>query len=133
MWVTRWEFVSRLERFGSQPADELLAHESLVVALVPLVDPMMPELDRSRIALSVPSAGLIEAARTRFENYERLTPSVLEDIFADPENWPPVGDWLVLSCREDGSARFGISPFVFVADVLNAREACAAVSRELGD
>ncbi len=133
MWVSRWEFTSRLERFGPEPASDLITKRRVWIAVVPMLDPTMSELDRGRTSLSVPDSTLVDAARERFENFELLDPPVIEELFADPSQWPPVGDWLVVTCRADGSARFGISPFVFVADILNPREVCSAVVREIRD
>ncbi|ANM29992.1 hypothetical protein ABI59_11040 [Acidobacteria bacterium Mor1] len=133
MWVSRWEFVARLERFGPEPASELITRRRVWIAVVPMIDPAMSELDRGSTGLSVPDSVLVDSARERFESFEQLDPPVIEDLFADPSQWPPIGDWIVVTCRADGSARFGISPFAFVADVLNPREACSAVVREIRD
>ena len=56
---------------------------------------------------------------------------VAEALNSRPGPWPSAGDWLVVECRDDGTARYGIAPFVSVAKVTNPREACAAVRREL--
>ena len=61
-----------------------------------------------------------------------LTPADVVTAFADPELWPPHGDWLIIDCHDDGSARFGIAPFPAAAMVINPEETCGAVSRELG-
>ena len=50
-----------------------------------------------------------------------------------PPLWPSFGDWIIVTCYDDGSARYGVAPFADVAKVSNPREVCAAIRREIGD
>ncbi|HUC43880.1 MAG TPA: hypothetical protein VMR65_07580 [Candidatus Sulfotelmatobacter sp.] len=54
-------------------------------------------------------------------------------VYGDPRMWPARGDWIVVTCTDDGKARYGIAPFVDAAPLDNAREACAAIRTALGD
>jgi hypothetical protein len=129
MWITRWTFDAMLERFGQDPERQPYPRKSLLVAVAPIADPLMGEADRGRTDLSVPTSALEGAVVARFLTADLLGPSVVSDVLADPAWWPWRGDWLVVTCRDDGTARYGIVPFVDAAPVDNAREACAAIRR----
>jgi hypothetical protein len=133
MWVTRWRFEAAYENFGVLPEVVHESSASIVLAVLPITDPLMDELSRTRTPLHVPDERLVEEAIERFNRSGVLTPSLVEAAFADPEIWPAHGDWMVVSCREDGSAGYGIAPFSVVAEVTNPREACAAIVREIGE
>ncbi len=129
MWASRWTFDALRERFGDAPGSERDPRVSLDVALVPIADPLMDGLERSKTELFVPEERVIAAALARMRNSALLGPALLGEALADPEIWPSRGDWLVVSCRDDGSARYGIAPFADAAEVANPREACAAIRR----
>ena len=131
MWITRWSFEATRETFGAQPEVVYEVPVSIVLAVVPVADPLMAELSRTRTAIRVPEKRLVEEVIARFEGSSVLAPSLVEAAFADPEIWPAKGDWMLVSCREDGSARYGIAPFSVVAEVTNPRHACAAIVREI--
>jgi hypothetical protein len=131
MWVTRWRFDAIHERYGEEPKSERDATVSLLVALAPFADPLMSELDRSRTDLFVPEESLVTAVMARFVRSAAVGPSGVADALADPGIWPSHGEWIVVTCRDDGSARYGITPFAEAAEVANPREACAAVRRGL--
>lgn len=131
MWVMRWSFDATREQFGSEPRREPLASNSLDVALVPIVDPSMEGLERTRTELSVPDERVIAAVLARLARSSDLGPSQVGDALADPETWPSGGDWIVVTCRDDGSARYGIAPFAEAAEVANPREVCDAIRRVL--
>jgi hypothetical protein len=133
MWVTRWSFEAAREDFGAQPEVVHESSASIVMAVLPVTDPLMAELSRTRIPLHVPEERLVEEAIARFEHSAVLAPSLVEVTFSYPENWPAHGDWMVVSCRDDGSARYGIAPFSVAAEVANPRETCAVIMREIGE
>ena len=133
MWVTRWSFEATREHFGAQPEVAPDSSASIVLALLPITDSLMAELSRTRTPLHVPDKRLVEEAIARFKRSSVLAPSLVEAAFAAPEIWPAQGDWMVVSCRDDGSARYGIAPFSAVAEVTNPRETCAAIMREIGE
>jgi hypothetical protein len=127
MWVTRWTFDAIRERHGEEPKSERDPTVSLLVAVAPFADPLMSELDRARTDLFVPEDGLVAAAVARFTRSATLGPAAVADAIAHPKIWPTRGVWVVVTCRDDGSARYGISPFAEAAEVANPREACAAI------
>jgi hypothetical protein len=130
MWVARWRFDVIRERFGEIPKSERGPTQSLVVAVVPLSDPSM--LERSKLDLSVPDDQFLAAAAKSFRS-GGVTSADVVGALNDPRVWPARGEWLVVTCRDDGTARYGIAPFADVADVANAREACAAIRGVIGD
>ena len=132
MWVGRWRFDVTRERFGSEPKTEPEPATSLLVALAPLADGLIDPLERAKARLSVPDERLMGAAFERFGS-GRVSAADLVAAIADPSIWPARGDWLVVTCRDDGTARYGIAPFIDVAEVTNAREACAAIRGVIGD
>ena len=129
MWVTRWTFDSLRQQFGDAPSSERDPSVWLDVAVVPISDPLMDGLERSEIELSVPEDRVIAAALARLIDGAQPGPALLREALADPEIWPSRGDWLVVACRDDGSARYGLAPFAEAAEVTNPREACAAIRR----
>ncbi len=132
MWVSRWTFETVNETFGLQPEliDEMPV--SIVMAVIPVADPSMDELTRTRTALFVPDKELVAAAMAKMEESETLEPSLVPSAFATAELWPAQGDWMVVSCLDDGTSRYGIAPFAAAAKVTNAQEACGAIVREIG-
>ena len=133
MWVTQWSFEAARENFGAHPGVVHESSGSIVLALLPITDSLMAELSQTRTPLHVPDKRLVEEAIARFKRSSVLAPSLVEAAFAAPEIWPAQGDWMVVSCRDDGSARYGIAPFSAVAEVTNPRETCAAIMREVGE
>jgi len=132
MWVTQWSFASIRETLGAHPEVVHDPMASIVVAVVPVADPLMPELSRARTMLEAPEKELVGRAVAVFEHDAVLAPSLVERAFSDPEIWPARGDWLVVSCHDDGSARYGIAPFVAAARVTNPEEACGVIMKALG-
>ncbi len=132
MWASRWSFETVVETFGSEPEriDEMPV--SIVVAVIPVADPSMNDLTRTRTALYVPERELIAATLAQIEKSETLGPSLVLSAFATADLWPATGDWMVVSCRDDGTSRYGIAPFGAAAQVNNAQAACGAILRELG-
>ncbi len=131
MWVTRWTFDSTREQFGKRPDSEREASASILVAVLPITDPLMDPLERARVTLSVPDERIMAAALTKFTQSAELLPALLSDTLADPELWPARGDWLVVTCRDDGSARYGVAPFADAAEVANPEDVCAAIQRAI--
>jgi hypothetical protein len=66
-----------------------------------------------------------------FGQNAKLDPTLVAEAIANPQLWPDAGDWLIVECRDDGTARYGIAPFASAAAVTNPSEACAAIRREL--
>jgi len=133
MWVTRWTFETVREAFGDAPRVDRDPVESIVVAVLPIADPLLEALERPRIVLSVPRESLIERTLVELQREATLGPETVVKAFSDPEVWPPKGDWMVVTCADDGSGRYGIAPFSSVAEVTNSQDVCAAVRREIGD
>jgi len=131
MWVGEWRFETTRETFGETPTTKHDPPVSIVLAVAPISDPLMDDLSRSRSPLTVPSDRLLDSAVTLFKHNAKLDPSLVEEALANPELWPDGGDWLIVGCRDGGTARYGIAPFAGAADVTNPREACAAIRREL--
>ena len=101
------------------------------MAVVPIADPLMDDLTRTNTTLSVPDDALIEETLARIENSAALEPLLVQQAFAGAEVWPAQGDWLVVSCWDDGTARYGIAPGSAGARVTNPQEACGAILREI--
>lgn len=133
MWVARWSFEVTRETFGDEPRTIHEPPTSIVMAVVPVSDPLMDDLDRSRTALAVPDQPLVDQAVASFKRSSVLGAGVIVEAFADPTIWSSSGDWIIVSCRDDGSARYGLAPFAGAAEVTNPREACAAVRQEIGE
>jgi hypothetical protein len=133
MWVARWSFDATREEFGSEPRRQHLESAWLDVALVPIVDPSMESLERTKTELSVPDERVIAAVLAQLVHSNEPGPSQVSDALADPETWPSRGDWIVATCRDDGSARYGIAPFAEAAEVANPQEVCGAIRRVLGE
>ena len=133
MWVAQWTFETVRETFGDTPRIDRDPIESIVIAVLPITDPLMDGLERSGTPLAVPRERLIERTLAVFEREATLGPDIVIKAFYDPRLWPSGGDWMILACADDGSARYGIAPFASAAEVKNPREACAAVRREIGD
>ncbi len=76
---------------------------------------------------------MIAAAIARLAESATLGPSSIVDALADPTIWPSSGDWMIVTCRDDGSARYGLTPFADAAEVANPRDACAAIRRQIGE
>lgn len=133
MWVARWTFEAVHETFGIRPEAEADPGATVVVAVVPIADPIMDPQARSRAALTVPDLRLVDRTVQEFHRRTDPGPDAVGFALADPEVWPSSGDWLVVECFDDDRARYGIAPFAGAADVTNAQEACAAIVRELDD
>jgi hypothetical protein len=131
MWVSEWRFEKTHETFGATPTARREPPVSVVLALAPIADPLMDALSRSRSPLTVPADTLVDAAVMLFGQRAKLEPSLVADAIANPQLWPDAGDWLIVECRDDGTARYGIAPFASAAAVTNASETCAAIRREL--
>ena len=67
MWVTRWTFETVRETFGDAPRIDRDPVESIVVAVLPIADPLMDGLERSGTSLSVPKERLIERTLVAFK------------------------------------------------------------------
>jgi hypothetical protein len=133
MWVTRWTFDATRERFGKDPRTERDPRVSFLVAVAPVSDPLMDKVERARIELFVPEHRVIAAAIARLAESATLGPSSIVDALTDPTIWPSSGDWMIVTCRDDGSARYGLAPFADAAEVANPRDACAAIRRQIGE
>ena len=66
-----------------------------------------------------------------FKRSAKLGPELVEQALGDSALWPSSGDWLIVACAGDNTARYGIAPFPSAARGTNARETCAAIRREL--
>jgi hypothetical protein len=117
----------------SRARTETGAGDSIVIAVVPITDALMPQLSRPQTPLEVPERALVDRLVFRLQESAELTRDVVQAGLADPEVWPGGGDWLVVSCLDDGTAQYGVAPFGVAARVTNPQEACAAITRELGD
>ena len=131
MWVSEWRFDTTRETFGETPTIKHDPTASIVLAVMPIADPLMDNLSRSRTPLTVPDERLLDSVLALLKHNAKLDRSLVEEAFADPQLWPGVGDWLIVSCRDDAAARYAIAPFACVAKVTNPREACTAIRREL--
>jgi hypothetical protein len=131
MWVGKWRFDTTHETFGETPTIKHDAPVSVVLAVVPISDPLMDDLSRAQAALTVPAEVLVDSVVAFFKHNAKLDPSLVEEALWEPKFWPGTGDWLIVACRDDGTARYGIAPFASAAVVTNPREACAAIRREL--
>lgn len=129
MWVGEWRFETTHETFGEAPTAKRSPPVTIALAVVPIADSLMDQ--PARTVLSVPSERLIASVVELFKQTAVLDPNLVEQAFSTPQLWPGSGDWLIVGCRDDGTARYGIAPFAGAADVTNAREACAAIRREL--
>ena len=133
MWVARWTFESIVETFGAEPTRKDNPPSSIVLAVIPIADPLMDDLSRSRKPLYVPERQILKAVLAKFESSGALSPSLVMDAFHVASIWPEEGDWMVVNCRDDGTARYGIAPFALVADVTNPRDTCATILKEIKD
>ena len=133
MWITRWTFATVHEQFGRQPDRVIDPPVAIVMAVIPVADPSMDEWTRTRTALFVPERELVEATLARIEASAVLDPSAVLSAFADAKLWPANGDWMLVSCLDDGTAKYGIAPFGAGVRVTNAQGACGAILREIGD
>ena len=131
MWVGEWHFETTHEVFGTAPAERADASPSLLMAVVPIADPLMDNPDRIGSRVDFPADRFVGSAVNILEREMKLNPDAIVKGFSDPELWPARGDYLVVTCRDDGNARYGIAPFVDAAAVGNPREACAAIRMQL--
>jgi hypothetical protein len=131
MWVSEWRFEKTRETFGETPTAKREPPVSVVLALAPIADPLMDDLSRGRSPLTVPADTLVDSALMLFGQNAKLDPTLVAEAIANPQLWPDAGDWLIVECRDDGTARYGIAPFASAAAVTNPSEACAAIRREL--
>jgi hypothetical protein len=133
MWITRWTFAATRERFGRDPRRAGESRGIVLLALVPIADPLMDELEAARSDLTVPEEALMAVVTNRFERSASLDGSLVADALNDPTAWPQRGSWMIVICRDDGPARYGIAPFADAAEVANPREACAAIRGQIGN
>lgn len=131
LWVGEWRFETTRETFGDEPTVQHDPVVSFTLAVAPIADPLMEDLVRSRTPLTVPTDRLMDFLLKLFQHSARLDPVLIEEAFADPQLWPSGGDWLIVGCASDDTARYGIAPFAGAAKVTNPREACTAIRREL--
>jgi hypothetical protein len=96
-----------------------------------VADPLIDDPPGRGTGLHVPERELVEEVRRRLAQGGAPSPSSITNAFAAPEVWPDRGDWLVVGCFDDGTARYGLAPFGAVAEVTNPLEACAAILRVL--
>ncbi|RMG43519.1 MAG: hypothetical protein D6718_12025 [Acidobacteria bacterium] len=131
LWAARWRFETRLERFGAHPSADAVEVSSLLVAAVPIRDPLMDRETASRTPLWVPARELVDRAVRRIDSAAAPGPRQVLEALADPSLWPAAGDWLLVACREDGTARYAIAPAAPEVEVENAGEVCAAAEEVL--
>src|SRR5207249_10714093 len=98
MWVGEWRFETIRETFGETPTVKRDPPVSILLAVVPISDPLMDDLSRSRAPLTVASERLVDSVVMLFKNNAKLDPSLVVDAFADPQLWPGTGDWLIVVC-----------------------------------
>jgi len=128
MWAARWEFRTAIERFGVAPELKETGRASVLVAVVPIRDPLMGEEIAVDTPVSIPEEDLVERAREAFSAAAFPAPRDVESVLATPGLWPAAGDWLVIVCRDDGSARYAVAPFPPEATVSNRTEVCSVVA-----
>ncbi len=129
-WVARFVFSTRERRFGAEARDEVLQEARLLVGIVPLRDPLMSEAAAGE-PLAVPEEGILQRVLSRLEGSSEPGPEDALQALGDPELWPAFGDWLVVSCDDQGDASYGIAPFVDAARVGNPETVCPALERVL--
>lgn len=133
MWVARWTFESVQEQFGPEPQRSSGGRALLLVAAVPIADPTMDDIDRAKLDLTVPEEPIAKSVMGRLTRSANPGPADVAAALSDPGVWPSQGEWMVVTCYGDGSARYGIPPFADAAEVTNAREQCAVIRRVAGD
>jgi hypothetical protein len=134
--VSRWTLRERDRRLGVAPTDEARTTAMRTVAFVPIAPALLPDetlpptlpvqfysdLFREDVAHVLDAASAVDA-------------SVLETAFQGGRGFGPQWlrseAWMMVVCRDDGSAWFGLPPTAVQSPVTNASLICAAMERML--
>ena len=129
-FVSRWTFEDVERTFGADPRRETRTRESLLMALLPVSHSSDAPAPEQRIAVPFqPDAFRAEMAR-RLSMQATVSLEVLEQAFTQ-YGVRELADLLLVVCRPDGTASFGLPPTLAQNTLTNAPIFCAAMERML--
>lgn len=129
-FVSRWTYEEIERTFGADPRRETRTRESLLMALVPVAHSSnAPAPDQQVVVPFQLDAFRAEMAR-RLAMQPAVSLEVLEQAFTQ-YGVLELADLLLVVCRPDGTAWFGLPPTLARNTVTNAPLFCAAMERLL--
>ncbi|HEX5043336.1 MAG TPA: hypothetical protein VFV75_10550 [Candidatus Polarisedimenticolaceae bacterium] len=128
--VSRWTFEEVERTFGADPRRDIRIQEALLMAFVPVAhsfDALAPE---QRIAVPFDLASFRTELVRRLTMQPTLSLEALEKVLTD-HGVRELADLLLVVCRPDGTAWFGLPPTLAQNTLTNAAVFCAAMERML--
>jgi hypothetical protein len=141
-WLTRWELESVERSFGPDPVDQVLSVSSFTIAFLATPPPVqvdrdnMPLLDDTieEISVRLDEAAFLAELGKRLDQQKELNVGTLEKVLKDMPAGLDSAGWILVICRPDGSAAFGIpsaATSTALVRLTNADMFCAAVDAQL--
>jgi hypothetical protein len=133
-YVARWSLRTNERRLGVDPRNETGAGAEITLALVPLVPPPVEGLESSRddpIPVDLDANALRSEVARRLDGGATLDAATLEKALTEDPAGLEGAAWMLVVCRQDGTASFGLLPTSARSPVTNAPLFCAAVERML--
>jgi len=138
-WLARFAVETSERRLGPRPAETLLDAETLVVALLPTFPAVaVGEDDRPRStvrleahAIDFDAGVFLDEIARRLDRQVELDAATLEEaVMIRPAGLESEG-WIVVACRADGTAQYGVSSLRARSRVTNASLFCAAAESQI--
>jgi hypothetical protein len=129
-FVSRWTFEDVERTFGADPRRETRTREALLMALLPVMHSSDGPAPEQRIAVPFQLDAFRTEMARRLSMQATLSSKVLEEAFTQ-YGVRELADLLLVVCRPDGTASFGLPPTLAQNTVSNAPIFCAAMERML--
>jgi len=137
VWHSRWTFETVERRVGPMPETRLLDSWSLTASLMPTLPPR--DLDRDRETETGPAAAdgplplrldqeaLLTSVGESLDFSAEISPAVLADAIVSKIAGLDSPGWILVLCRPDAGATWGLAPTPGRTRLLNGDEYCGTV------
>ena len=133
-WLSRFTLETVERRFGPLPTEELLDRSALLVALLPTFpavpvddsDRPQPAARRETYAIRFDPQAFLETVAQRLDRQAAVDAATVEEaVTLRPAGLESEG-WVLVVCRPDGTADYGLPPTRARSRLTNADLFCAA-------
>lgn len=138
-WLSRWTIETVERRLGPLPGERVLDRDSLIVVLLPTLPPVpVDENDRPRptarrdtYPVRFDSEAFLEEVARRLDRQANLDLETLETAIAVYPAGLRSNGWILVVCRPDGTADYGVPSTRARSRVTNAALFCAAADSRI--
>jgi hypothetical protein len=142
-WIGRWTLSRATVTLGVSPTEEETRNSTLISVLLPTIPPERLDAEGEprdvavapgdeALTISADVAAMIDDLATTLDERSELTLDAIEEALTSrPAGLGPPG-WILVVCRDDGTAHFWLPPTPANSPLTNADLFCAEAHRQLG-